>query len=56
MAHNSNKVTLSSDKTDDYEQLTCPTMHSQCENKDINKEDNETLNVRQNMVVSTSEI
>ena len=56
MAHNSNKVTLSSEKIDNHEKLTCPTMHSQYQSTHINKEDNDALNMCQNMVESTSEI
>ena len=56
MAQNENKVTLSSEKIYDHEQLTCPTMHSQYHNTDINKEDNDALNLRKTMVEFASEI
>ena len=38
MEHNVNIFTLSSEKIDDYSQLTCPTMHLQYQNTDINVE------------------
>ena len=46
IAHNANKVTLSSKKIDDHSQLTCPTMHSQCQNTDINIESTSEIESR----------
>ena len=56
MAYNANKVTLSSEKTHNHEQLTYLTMHFQYQNAGIWKEDDGTLSTHQSTVQSASEI
>ena len=46
LAHNSNKVTLSSDKLDDHSKLTCPKMHLKHQNTDINIESTSEIESR----------